>query len=128
MQTLLGGLTMNKFISLIVIAFLFTGCTATIIGLPISQQNIERLRANAVILAKTSPLQVAYLKAALGSDLQKLPEEAVNCLDKIMAICAKPDLTDEDLGAIAGHWDRAVMLMSPGMLQQVISILQVTRL
>jgi len=112
-----------KLLPLLIIIFLFTGCAATISGLPISQQNIERLRANAAILAKTSPIQVAYLKAALGSDLAKLPAESVEALDKIMAICAKPDLTDEDLGAIAGNFDRFLYLVSPAVMQQVIGIL-----
>ena len=57
------------------------------------------LRANTAILAKTSPIQIAYLKAAMGSDLAKLPAEAVEALEKITAICAKPDLSGEDLGA-----------------------------
>lgn len=111
--------------TLIIVLTIFSlvGCTATISGLPINQQNIEKLRVNAAILAKTSPIQVAYLKAALGNDLARLPEEAVEILDEITAICAKPELLDEDLGAIAGLWDRYLVLCSPQALQQVMIIL-----
>lgn len=112
-----------KILAGLLMIFSLVGCMATISGLPISQQNIEKLRANAIILVKTGPLQVAYLKAAMGNDLQKLPSEAVEALDEITAICAKPELSDEDLGAISGLWDRFLILCSPQALQQIMVVL-----
>ncbi len=114
---------LKRSLALVILCLFLSGCMASLSGLPASQEGIEKLRANAAILVKTSPIQIAYLKAALGTDLAKLPNEAITCLDEIVAICAKPELSDVDSCRVAGLWDRIIVLCSPQMLQQVIMVL-----
>lgn len=117
-----GIIVLRKFL-FIACLLCFSGCAATVAGLPINQQQTEKLKANAIILAKLSPIQIAYLKAALGNDLQKLPNEAIECLNRMQIMANDPKLTDEELETITGLADRFAYLVSPNILQQIAIIL-----
>ena len=83
--------------------------------------NIEIAKENAIKLATFSEFKTCFIRAALGSHIEKLPYEMVLTLDKIdllvVEIGGDYDLmTDCQKGQMLGLWTRLVAL---GILEVV---------
>lgn len=120
---------MKILIPLFLSVFIFSGCAATVLQKP-NAEMIPVLMENTKKLASISIFQITYLKSILGSDIGKVSVESVQCMDSIIEIVKKVakekrDYTDEELGLIAGKWDRIIFLIGVPAVQDLIKFISV---
>jgi len=113
---------LKKIISLLMVFFLL-GCAGT-----------SRLKYNydvfmkeadevAQLLCEHSEFSSCYWKAVLGSDIDKLPREALDILDEIERITRGKtfsDLTECEKGQLLGLWQRFGFLVSKEVIEKVV--------
>ncbi len=103
------------------------GCASSI--LEYSGLNLKDVDMRADKLCRVTPCANAYFRAALGSDINRLPTEAVSTLSEIVAITdlAKREnrkLTQEESCSISGKWDRLIYLLGKPFILDIIQILK----
>lgn len=114
-------------ILLCLFSFLFLGCASSI--LEYSGISIDHMTKGSGKLCAITPCANAYFRAALGSDINKLPTEAVTILNEIVAVTdlAKKEnraLTQEETCTISGKWDRLIYLLGKPFVLDIINILK----
>lgn len=117
---------MKKLIGLGIIMIFLIGCTSMHnTNLPAIQQaglmideyaiNIETAKENAAKIAVLSEFKTCFIRACLGSHIEKLPHEMVMTLDKIDLLLAEIGgdydlMTDCQKGQMSGLWTRLIAL------------------
>jgi len=113
----------KKLVSLLMVFFLL-GCSA---GTSHFRCNYSALMEEAdkvaQVLCEHSEFSSCYWKAALGSDIDKLPREALEILDEIEQITRGKtfsDLTECEKGQLLGLWQRFTYLVSREVIEKVV--------
>ena len=119
---------MIKVIALLLCLILSVGCVAKITSHPEYNENILTTIENVKKLADLSEFQVSYIKSVLGKDSGKVPYEAIECLNSIVDTVSQAktngrELTNEELGMVAGNWDRFAYLVGPGAIGEIIGLI-----
>ncbi len=117
-----------KKLFVILIAFAFMGCAASISRPDVLNDTYGNLIEGSKRLAERSEFSVAYIEAALGTEINKFPVEVQSNIRLIVATIQKAKgenrlLTDTELGTISGCWDRLIFLMSPEVVKQVTNLI-----
>lgn len=81
--------------------------------------SIEMAKESAVKLAVVSEFQTCFVRAMLGSHINKLPYEIIatlNAIDKLMEEIIIENITDCQKGQVLGLWTRLITL---GVLESI---------
>ena len=113
-----------KKLSIIFLCFVFLGCAGHM-GKFIKNYDAFMKQANelAVVLCSHSEFSTCYWKAALGSDINKLPAEALNILSEIeQTVKGKTadELTECEKGKLLGLWQRFTYLVGKDIIERVV--------
>jgi hypothetical protein len=118
----------KQLVGLVIMVMFLVGCTSMhdTSNLVIDEYviSIEEAKENAVKLAALSEFKTCFIRAALGSHIEKLPYEMIAALDKIDLLLVEIGedydfMTDCQKGQMSGLWTRLVVL---GILEIIADI------
>jgi len=114
---------LKKIVSLLIVVSFLLGCTGTSHFRHHYSEFMEEADKVAKVLCEHSEFSSCYWKAALGSDIDKLPREALNILDEIEQITRGKtfsELTECEKGQLLGLWQRFGFLVGREMIEKVV--------
>ena len=117
---------MKRMALLILITLCCIGCASTYDSVRVTDEyivSIEVAKENAIKIASVSEFKTCFIRACLGSHIDKLPYEMIVTLDGIDRLMKEvgevANMTDCQKGQILGLWTRLVTL---GVLEVVAEI------
>lgn len=98
--------TIHGSLKLIVLLLFVTSCApARLAVIDASNEyiaNVEVMREVAENCRSGSQLQIGFIKAALGSSFEELPQEDIKAIDELMQLAEETELSDYKLGRLLG--------------------------
>lgn len=116
----------SRFLVILILAVtLLSGCAFLGKGATwLTDQHISNINAAQEIALKicnVSDFQTGFIRASLGTNIVRLPQEAVTTLDEIDTMlkdCDCESLTSGQKGVLLGLWTRFVMLGTLRIIEQ----------
>lgn len=114
----------RRMVVLLLCALLLVGCAARMKGLTKDYDKFMRQADKlAAALCEHSEFSVCYWQAALGSDIGRMPVEAIEILNEIEQIVKGrkvEDLTECEKGKLLGLWQRFGSLVGKDVIERVV--------